>query len=64
MPVTVAEDLVVAIGDQTARLRPGEAFRLAEKLIRKATVAMISEETAAFDAVAQPPPGRRSRAGR
>jgi hypothetical protein len=44
MQVTVAEDLAVGIGDQTARLSPGEAFRLAEKLIRRATVRMITEE--------------------
>ena len=43
--VTVAEDLAVAIGDRSARLSPGEAFRLAENLIRRATVRMISEET-------------------
>jgi hypothetical protein len=44
MQITVAEDLAVGIGDQIARLSPGEAFRLAEKLIRRATVRMITEE--------------------
>jgi hypothetical protein len=44
MQVTVAEDLAVAIGDRRTRLSPGEAFRLAESLIRKATVRMITEE--------------------
>jgi hypothetical protein len=44
MQITVAEDLAVGIGDQIARLSPGEAFRLAEKLIRRATVRMIAEE--------------------
>ena len=37
-------DLSVAIGNQTARLSPGEAFRLAERLIRSATARMICEE--------------------
>jgi hypothetical protein len=37
MQITVAEDLAVGIGDQIARLSPGEAFRLAEKLIRAET---------------------------
>jgi len=65
MQVTVADDLAVAIGDQSARLNPGEAFRLAEKLIRKATVAMITEEAAAFYPETLPPPaGQRARVGR
>ena len=44
MQVQVDPDLSVAIGDQTARLSPGEAFQLAERLIRSATVRMIAEE--------------------
>lgn len=44
MHVTVAEDLRLAIGKQSERLSPGEAFQLAEKLIRRATVRMIAEE--------------------
>ena len=43
--IHVSADLAVAIGDQEARLSPGQAFRLAERLIRTATVAMITEET-------------------
>jgi hypothetical protein len=57
MQITVAEDLAVGIGDQIARLSPGEAFRLAEKLIRRATVRMIAEEAqsrAASRAVREP----------
>jgi hypothetical protein len=50
MLVTVADDLAVGIGDRTARLNPGEAFRLAERLIRTATVRMITEEADAYDA--------------
>ena len=37
-------DLSVAIGNQTAQLSPGEAFQLAERLIRSATARMIREE--------------------
>ena len=37
-------DLSVAIGNQTARLSTGEAFQLAERLIRSATARMICEE--------------------
>jgi hypothetical protein len=44
MQVTVAKDLAVAIGDRTTHLSPGEAFRLAENLIRRATVCMITQE--------------------
>ena len=44
MGITVAEDLAVAIGEKSARLSPGEAFRLAEQLIRAATVRMVAEE--------------------
>jgi hypothetical protein len=47
--VNVGDDLAVAIGDRSARLSPGEAFRLAERLIRQATVRMIVEETARSD---------------
>ena len=50
MQVQVDPDLPVAIGDQTARLSPGEAFRLAERLIRSATVRMIAEEADRADA--------------
>ncbi len=66
MQVTVSDDLAVAIGDQSACLNPGEAFQLAEKLIRKATVAMITEEATAFDSDtdAVRPAGQRARVGR
>ena len=42
--VHINTDLSVAIGDQTARLSPGEAFRLAERLIRGATRAIVQDE--------------------
>jgi len=45
--VDIGEDLAVAIGDRSVRVSPGEAFRLAEKLIRTATTRMIVEETEA-----------------
>lgn len=45
MRVNVGKDLTVGIGDERERVSPGEAFRLAETLIRAATVAMIAEET-------------------
>jgi hypothetical protein len=50
MEVTVSENLAVTIGDRSAQLRPGEAFRLAENLIRRATVRMIAEEVTAAEA--------------
>jgi hypothetical protein len=44
MEVIVTNDLALAIGDRSAQLLPGEAFRLAECLIRRATVRMVEEE--------------------
>jgi hypothetical protein len=41
----IADDLTVATGRARMRLSPGEAFRTAERLIRTATVRMITEET-------------------
>jgi hypothetical protein len=52
--VIVGNDLAVAIGDQSVQVSPSEAFRLAEKLIRRATVRMIVEETEAASVTAQP----------
>jgi hypothetical protein len=62
--VMVADDLAVAIGNQAVRLSPGEAFRLAERLIRSAVVRMVSEETGACDIGAARLAVRRPRAGR
>jgi hypothetical protein len=45
MHVDVGEGPTVVIGDHSVQISPGEAFRLAEKLIRSGTVAMIEEET-------------------
>lgn len=50
MRVDVDEDLAVAIGAESTRLSPGEAFQLAETLIRRATVRMITEEADRADA--------------
>jgi hypothetical protein len=44
--VIVNDDLVVRVGRQRASLSPGQAFTLAEQLIRRATRAMIVEELA------------------
>lgn len=44
MQVQIDGDLSVAIGSRKAQLSPGEAFRLAEQLIRSATARMIVEE--------------------
>ena len=59
MQVTVADDLAVAIGDRSTQLSPGQAFKLAERLIRQATVHMIAEEADRADVsshVVQPAP--------
>jgi len=40
----VTDDLIAVIGNRRAQLSPGEAFRTAERLIRRATVRMIEEE--------------------
>lgn len=45
MQVDIGEGPTVTIGDRRVQVSPGEAFRLAEKLIRSGTVAMITEET-------------------
>ena len=47
MQVQVATDpdLSLVVGNQSARLSPGQAFRIAEKLIRGATTRMVIEET-------------------
>jgi len=52
LSVNVTDDLSVEVGGGRARVSPGEAFRLAERLIRAATVAMITEEVDARDASA------------
>jgi hypothetical protein len=49
MHPTVSDDLALSIGNQSARLSPGQAFQLAERLIRRATVRMIEEEMGGDD---------------
>jgi hypothetical protein len=44
LPVVVAKDLTVVIGDEAVRLTPTEGFRLAERLIRRSTARMVEEE--------------------
>ena len=54
LQVTIADDLALSIGDRSARLSPGEAFQLAERLIRRATVAIVEEEIGLTDAPVGP----------
>lgn len=51
MQVTVADDLALTIGGQSARLSPAQAYRLAESLIRKATRQLVAEEIDDISAV-------------
>lgn len=60
MQVNVSDDLDIAIGDRSTQLNPGDAFRLAERLIRTATTRMIVEETEASAGHT----ARKERAGR
>jgi hypothetical protein len=43
-PVRVDDDLRVIVRDEQVRLTPSEGMKLAERLIRASTVAMIREE--------------------
>ncbi len=49
--VDVSDDLTLKIRSPSARLSPGEAFALAERLIRGATRAMVREEAGIASAV-------------
>jgi hypothetical protein len=44
--VVVDDDLVLRVGRHRAPLSPGQAFNLAERLIRRATRAIVIEEVA------------------
>ena len=46
MPVVVGDDLVLRFGRNKASLSPGQAFSLAEQLIRRATRQIVIEEVA------------------
>src|SRR4051794_17910479 len=61
MHVTISDDLAVAIGDRSVQVSPSEAFRLAERLIRRATVRMMVEEAgcASADPATGMPPEQR-----
>ena len=51
MQVSLEPDLTLTVGGAAARLTPGGAFRLAEKLIRRATRQMIEDECSATEGV-------------
>ena len=44
LPVRVDDDLRVIVRNEQARLTPAEGMKLAERLIRVSTTAMIREE--------------------
>jgi hypothetical protein len=43
-PVLVSDDLDVSVRDRKVSLSPAQAFNLAEKLIRKATRQIVTDE--------------------
>jgi hypothetical protein len=57
--VVVANDLTVAIGNETVRLTPAEGFQLAERIIRRSTSRMIDEEIATRQQPANDQPAKR-----
>jgi hypothetical protein len=55
---SITDDLQLSIGDRAVQLRPAQGLRAAEKLIRSATRAMMTEEA---DRAAAPAPARSQR---
>ena len=45
LDIDISDDLGITVGDSRVCVSPGEAFQLAERLIRCATTRMIVEET-------------------
>lgn len=58
--IVVANDLTLVVGDEAVKLTPSEGFRLAERLIRRSTSALIDEAIGARQSPAKSCPSLRS----